>query len=162
MASDWQLYSKERPTTVGFYLWRSPLMLDKDVIVEFSAEFRLSGTASDDSPVLSPAFDYWDGYQVHVPPCTEWHVKSYSSTKTDNLDVVGLLLLPCPFCGETPVIEGRQRASGSGIFMKDEPYAYNNWNLMCCKWINVCGPHFTSPLTMGAEWNTRVGGRSVC
>lgn len=151
-------YSEVRPKEQGFYVWR--VENREGVFFDFLAEFRKRGAGHLD--VLSPQFDYWDGYRVIVPPSTEWRealkeeIEKYTEKRRYStslkafgcISVNGLVLLECPCCGRSPSISGLGGFIGSVIFQDRE------FTLRCCSRINH--PRYTDPVALINQHNKWV------
>jgi len=102
-------------------------------LVEFVDVMRQRGAGL--QTVLSPGFDKWDGYSVHIPTGIEWHpvteeeILSYTNEALlDNkfFRVPGLDLKPCPFCGGQPSIEW------SGRYITAPIWSRKHISIECC------------------------------
>jgi hypothetical protein len=97
-------YSKEKPPYPGWYVWRVRHKTMKDVLITFLALFRTRGAGF--TTVVSPEFDYWDGYRVLLPKVIEWapyvgeEPKKYKLNKVLNIN--SLYITRCPFCKKIP------------------------------------------------------------
>lgn len=96
-------YKKERPQEEGLYIWRAKHQYIKDMTITFLGEFRWRGNGHNPM-VLSPDFDFWDGYRIHLIDC-EWCDYEGEGKSRDIIKIDGCELLPCPFCGKTPKFE---------------------------------------------------------
>lgn len=150
----WTDYATQKPPKAGIYRWRLKSKAVDGLVVQFSAKNRVRGAGYAD--VLSPEFDYWDGYRVHVPAC-EW------SPETNNqipgclgefTTIEGLHLLPCPDCGKVPEWQGVQEAMGGGCYVGAHPHEYNVWWLQCCMW--QLDQHIANPAELAKRHNQRA------
>lgn len=130
------------PAEPGVYEWRMPLRSRPHLHVVFLARMRTRGAGGTD--VVSPQFDHWDGWSVHVPAGTEWRTAedpamlpkgaAYAGVRIEELDPE-----PCPFCGRRPALDGIQDGGGRGIFVNAAPFHYDRWSLRCCAWAGSPG-----------------------
>lgn len=155
----WVSYAERRPAAAGVYQWRIPSVVCSGLTVTFFAKMRerLAGH----STVLSPSFDYWDGWKVIVPPQTEWRAVDYQrECKTlDYLDVVaeGVEYAPCPFCGERPILKGlRTGYDGRGVVVGTGPHQWNAWWLECCRW--AADVRLSDPRKLAEVRNAAISG----
>ena len=158
--SSWTKYKDEKPKDAGVYKWRQK---HKASFVQiFYAEMRMRGNGGR-GQVLSPAFDYWDGYAVHVPDDLEWCVPDDTEdalrrSKYKTVEVEGVSLKPCPFCGKTPEISGSQcgrPGGGDGTVVCAKPENFNTWRLtQCCRMVSSFNG-FPSPFDLSEKWNAR-------
>jgi len=142
--NSWTRYSAERPTEAGIYEWRVPSKAVPGVVLIVASQMRMRGAGFE--TVLSPEFDYWDGYRVHVLCDVEWRPATFVPAKNQRtpalLGIEGLQLSPCSHCGNTPRIEAMQRDS-LGTTICPDPWKLNIWRLVCCSWGNT--PWMTDP-----------------
>jgi hypothetical protein len=141
-------YRKERPPAAGWYVWRLPHKFLEGVTLIFLAEYRLRGAGFES--VLSPSFDYWDGYRVLLPKGSiEWAEYSGEKPKPlrELLEVVGVKNLPCPFCKTRPtwVYSGRYICAPP----TDAEYYY----LECCHWFDGFRSRMADPVKLAAMRN---------
>lgn len=137
MSSDgWKLYSEERPTAAGAYEWRVPSKAVPGAVLIVTAHMRMRGAGY--TSILSPSFDYWDGYQVHVRAPVEWRAnEALEPTKEYEckvLSVEGLEPCECIYCGRVPRFEAHQRYSDGGLMVSPAPWDLNAWRFVCCSW----------------------------
>lgn len=135
--NEWTSYQSSPPTEAGTYWWRLRSKVLQDMHLIFTANLRMRGNGYAPD-ILSPSFDHWDGYRVHVPKC-EWKLAPEISAKdheTGNLSVEGLEFLPCPYCGRVPELRAHQYCSGGGFVVCAEPQNYNLFEIRCCAWGN--------------------------
>lgn len=147
--SRWINYAEERPTEAGVYQWRMPSVSCQGLIITVFAHYRKRGAGY--KHVLSPQFDYWDGYRVHVPERLQWrHTDQHQDIREcDTTDPVpeGVELEPCPFCKTVPKWESRQTGSyGRGVVVCGPAHRHNSWSIKCCTWAN--SPRFDDPRTL--------------
>lgn len=89
----------------------------------FNAEMRFRGAGREN--VLSPEFDYWDGYQVHVKHEVEWAEELYD-IDAKRKEVRPLVdITPCPFCKETPKVQYNAPVGWP-------PMKADNFHMVCC------------------------------
>ena len=139
-------YREEKPPSEGWYKWRLPHPRLEGVTLVFLAKFRERGAGFE--KVLSPDFDYWDGYRVLLPKGSiEWTEYAGSPPHTGSrlLDVDGCDLAKCPFCKETPA----WRYSGGHVTAG--PLYSEYYHLECCSWANTV--RMTNPLHLAAKRN---------
>jgi|TARA_A100000171_G_scaffold5712_1_gene4527 hypothetical protein len=136
MLADWKLYSDERPTNAGVYEWRVQSKALPGLVLIVAVHMRWRGAGFE--RVLSPHFDYWDGYKVHVLSPVEWRETSdHADLKESGLKVVfieGLEICPCIYCGQIPAIRGIKQYRDGGIGVNPEPWTMNSWKFECCAW----------------------------
>lgn len=134
--NDWITYKECRPETEGVYEWRVPSLTVPDMIVLVAAYMRKRGAGYVD--VLSPVFDYWDGYRVHVPEGLQWRpTREHGDVKWHAVKLIGVEGLEhadCIYCGKTPTLHALQRGSMGGVVVSDSPHRFNSWWLKCCGW----------------------------
>lgn len=142
---DWINYAEHKPDAAGVYQWRVPSLPCEGMFVTFFCHMRERGAGC--KSVLSPLFDYWDGYRVIVPDGTQWRTveappeikwSQYADVTPENV-----ALDPCPFCRRVPAWHGEWRASDGGLFVAGEPYRFNEWRVGCCAWAR--SPRFSDP-----------------
>ena len=108
--------------------------------------------------VLSPEFDYWDGYRVILPKgLIEWAEipagMPLPRSRYDHmvLEIVGVEHENCPFCKSQP------KWGTSGGFIGATPISVPDFNLTCCKWFN--GRNSSSdPVALAAARNAAITG----
>lgn len=148
IVNPWADYSVIKPSKAGPYEWQVPSVSCKGMIVRVLANFRERGAGY--TTALSPEFDYWDGYRLHVPEGTMWRAAQPGTTlgryRQELICVEGLELSPCPFCRSTPRLKGVQK-QGRGIISADA-HTFNSWWLECCSWAKT--PHFDDPRRLEA------------
>ncbi|WP_241173591.1 hypothetical protein [Serratia marcescens] len=147
---EWINYSERRPETAGVYLWRMSSRAAKDINVIARKKFRLRGAGYQD--VLSPEFDYWDGYSVTVPSELQW------AENDESVPDILFESLPeaneCPFCKKRPIIKAFEWDRGCRV--NPEPYILNKFQLKCCGWIAAVT--FDSPVVAIESWNSKLTG----
>lgn len=77
--SDWIAYAEQKPETASAYLWRLPSVGVPGLVVTFIAHMRTRGAGYEN--VLSPLFDYWDGYRVILPQGVQWQPTESTDVK---------------------------------------------------------------------------------
>lgn len=141
----WFPYDGQPPTAEGEYLWRVPSRIVPGISIVFVAHMRRRGAGHHD--VISPVFDYWDGYRVHVPQGTEWrHLPAPIGSKRHEitaLSIDGLAHEKCLYCGRVPRLNGCQRTNTGGVVISGDPHMFNRWWLTCCEWGKT--PHLNDP-----------------
>ena len=138
--NDFYDYRITKPDVEGWYLWRVQNKHLDDVTLVFLAKFRERGAGHKN--VLSPEFDYWNGYQVLLPKGPiEWATYSGEPPKPgyDLLEVVGLNPAPCPFCKNVPILRYSSRFIGSG------PVETEYFYLECCHWFDGFASRMNDP-----------------
>ena len=142
----WINYAEQEPTEAGVYRWRVPSVACPGTMLTFFAKHRLRGNGHNPNK-LSPEFDRWDGYNIHVPKATQWAPGHTAVPKNgrvaEHIEVDGLSPSPCPFCKKVPRWFGWHAASGGGVFVGSDPHLYNTWKLECCSWATT--PNYRSP-----------------
>jgi hypothetical protein len=143
-----QDYRKNKPLFAGWYIWRLPHKTIENLTVVFIAEYRLRGAGFGN--VLSPEFDYWDGYRVLLPKgLIEWAEYNGNKPKSGKelLEVAGVDNAVCPFCKSKPAWRYGGRFIGSGP--TDTKYFY----LECCHWFNGIGSRMENPVEYAKKRN---------
>ncbi len=145
---EWINYSERKPVEPGIYLWRMGSRKVKGLTVVARAKFRRRGAGHED--VLSPEFDYWNGYSVIVPGELQW------AEDDESLPDISFERLPdakaCPFCNKNPSIKAFEWDRGCRI--NPEPYILNQFQLRCCRWIAQVT--FDSPVKAIESWNAAL------
>ncbi|WP_033416878.1 hypothetical protein [Hahella ganghwensis] len=142
-------YADAPPKHPGWYIWRCEHKQLKGVVITFIDKFRKRGAGH--TNVLSPSFDYWNGYQVLVPNGLDWAPYEGSPPKQNidhTLNINELTLNKCPFCNEVP------RLTYSGRFIGASPLDSTDWRLKCCSWIT--GPRIPNPVYLIEQWNKKT------
>lgn len=133
--NEWTRFKASPPTEVGIYEWRIPSKAVPEMFIIVAAEMRWRGAGYKD--VISPEFDYWDGYQVHVQCDVEWRKTTFLPEKNQRtplvLSVEGLEISPCSHCGKVPSLRAHQ-VSGYGVTVNANPWNLNSWQFVCCDW----------------------------
>lgn len=145
---EWIKYSEKKPEAAGVYLWRMGSRKVKGLTVVARSKFRLRGAGHEN--VLSPEFDYWNGYSLVLPGELEW------AEDDESLPDITFENLPsakhCPFCKKTPTIKSFEWDRGCRV--SPEPYILNQFQLKCCGWIAAVT--FESPVTAIEKWNEKL------
>jgi hypothetical protein len=141
-------YRQEKPPSEGWYIWRLPHKFLEGVTLVFLAKYRLRGAGL--ASVLSPSFDYWDGYRVLLPKgAVEWSEYNGEEPKAGRelLEVIGVDNAPCPFCKRKPTwrYHGRYIAAPP----TDTEYFY----LECCHWFDGFKSRMRNPVELAAKRN---------
>lgn len=122
-------YREVKPPEIGWYVWRLSHKFIEGVTLIFLARYRKRGAGHEN--VLSPEFDYWDGYRVLLPKGSiEWTEYDGESPRPGQelLEVVGVENAVCPFCKSKPKWKYNGRFIGSG------PTDTEYYMLECCQW----------------------------
>jgi len=124
--------------------------------VEFASLMRERGAGG--QRVISPDFDHWDGYRVHVPrgiewaPITDQEILDYKhphSLDKEFFKVPDLDLKPCPFCGRAPKVDWHGRYITAPIWHVEM------FSIRCCiAKIEFWRGDFDK---LVERWNTRSG-----
>lgn len=143
--TNWRDYAVEKPPAEGIYEWRVPSFAVSGLIVRSLAHNRTRGAGHKDA--ISPAFDYWDGYNLHVPPGTQWR-EPPEGVKLERYEqrlvcAEGVEFEPCPFCKNEPKLKGYVRASNGGAVVTSDAHRINHWWLECCAWAR--SPYYSDP-----------------
>lgn len=152
-------YSKEKPPCPGWYVWRVHHRTIKDVLITFLARFRVRGAGL--TSTISPEFDYWDGYKVHLPKTPiKW--ASYVIEEQENhnkckvlhsnhkvLNVNSLYIVRCPFCKKIPEL------TYTGRFIGATPIDSDYWGFSCCAWAK--SPRIVNPVELINKRNYLLG-----
>lgn len=142
-------YRKVKPSDEGWYIWRLPHKFIEGVTVIFLSKYRERGAGYE--TVMSPQFDYWDGYQVLLPKGSiEWAEYDGEPPKPGHnlIDIVETDNLPCPFCQKVPT----WRYSGRHITA--EPNDTDYFYLECCRWFDGFGNRHENPLKLTEKRNS--------
>ncbi|WP_368871935.1 hypothetical protein [Proteus terrae] len=142
--SQWIKYSEQKPEKEGVYLWRmdSETVKGEKVIARKRMRSRGAGYQS----VLSPEFDYWDGYRLHVPDDLEW--MEDDETKPE-IAFTGLeVISECPFCKKAPLLHAYSN------FVLPRPQSLSRFTLKCCAWNG--SPTYGDPRELIKRWNSAV------
>jgi hypothetical protein len=140
-----QDYRKVKPPEEGWYIWRLPHR-HFDAVIVFLARYRLRGAGH--QQVLSPEFDHWNGRRVILPEGSiEWDYYDGEPPSYGNevIEVVGVELMPCPFCGEVP------KWQYSGKWVLSGPTITEFWYTKCCSWAK--SPHYVNPIVLNERRN---------
>jgi hypothetical protein len=144
-------YSKSKPPE-GRYIWRM-LHKSKSFTLIFTAEQRARWAGYRD--VISPEFDYWDGYSLLLPEgLIEWAEIPVGISHLNGkiLEIVGVKNTNCPFCGNQP--EWRSSGGYIGASPLDQP----DFHLECCKWFNGSGNSSRNPVALSSARNAAIWG----
>lgn len=127
------------PAEKGIHAWRVPHRFLKGLEVEFLARMRMRGAGYEH--VLSPEFDYWDGWRLHLPRGVQWREATEAEKASmpayeryGRVTPVGVEPEPCPFCGRVPTFRSRATGGGPGILVNGAPHEHDAWELSCCSW----------------------------
>lgn len=142
--SQWIKYSEQKPENEGAYLWRmdSETVKGEKVIARKEMRSRGAGYQS----VLSPEFDYWDGYRLHVPSSLEW--MEDDETKPEIAFTGCENISECPFCKEPPTLNAYSN------FISPKPQSLSRFTLKCCAWNG--SPTYDDPRELIKRWNNAV------
>lgn len=157
---EWVNYPDERPPE-GFCEWRLPSVAVPGLTVTLIAKMRERGAGY--QTVLSPVFDYWDGYNVHVPNGLQWRPISEQPAIQQHETIgpfpEGVTLVPCPFCGNTPKWRSSE-SDGRGTTICAAPQRHNSWWLApCCKW--CASPRYRDPRKLASARTGLLSGALV-
>lgn len=148
---EFQDYRQQKPPKEGWYVWRLPHRRIEGLTVIFLAKYRLRGAGHQN--VLSPSFDYWDGYRVLLPEGPiEWAHYNGLAPKPGRelLEFPGIENASCPFCREVP--SWRYHGRFIGASPNDTEYFY----LECCKWFNGFGNRMANPIELSNKRNELI------
>lgn len=142
----WIDYTAAQPEAAGAYEWRVPSIAVPGAVIVLAAHMRNRGAGYRN--VLSPAFDYWDGYRVHVPSGLQWRVASAANADIKHyerklIEVEGLEHCECIYCGKRPTLHAVQSSPRGGVVIGGDPHRLNSWWLECCAWGKT--PHLDDP-----------------
>lgn len=140
----WIKYSEQKPENEGVYLWRmdSETVKGEKVIARKRMRSRGAGYQS----VLSPEFDYWDGYRLYVPDDLEW--MEDDETKPEIAFTGCENISECPFCKKAPLLHAYSN------FVSPKPQSLNIFTLKCCAWNG--SPTYDDPRELIKRWNNEV------
>ena len=153
---EWTDYASAQPEAEGPYEWLIPSRACKDMVVHVLANMRERGAGY--NRVISPSFDYWDGYRVHVPAGTKWRPTDKANDKSYHiklLGVVGLELVECQFCHRTPTLHGIRR-EGRNTVLSSDAHEFNTWWFTCCEWAST--PHLSDPRVLEDKRRVALSG----
>lgn len=154
-SESWKPYATDRPSLAGVYEWRVPSIAVPGMTVRFAAHMRTRGAGW--GSVLSPAFDYWDGYKIIVPEGTEWRPMTNPPTIRDHdyhdVRPEFVAFRPCPFCQKVPTLRGLA-TSGDGVYVGGKPHEFNRWWTECCEWAR--SPRFSDPRELCKTHNSLI------
>ncbi|MCY1421674.1 hypothetical protein D9M71_373380 [compost metagenome] len=149
--SEWISYADRRPATAGAYRWRLPSTGVPGLVVTFLAHMRLRGAGHEN--VVSPVFDYWDGYRLLLPQGVQWQdVEGSTDVKWHSYGEVhaeGVAPCVCPYCEKAPVLKGAKRYNDGTLSHGASPHEYTSWWLECCAWART--PHYKDPRDLVAR-----------
>lgn len=147
-------YRKEKPQIEGWYAWRLPHKFIGGVVLIFLAKFRKRGAGFEQ--VLSPEFDYWDGYNVLLPKGPiEWSEYNGDAPRPgyELLEIVNINNVKCAFCKTEPIWKYSSRYIGSG------PTDTNYFYLECCRWFNGFGSRMQNPFELTKQRNIALSNK---
>ena len=154
--NEWIKASERLPEELGVFEWRMPSIAVQGMVLVVAANMRLRGAGYKD--VISPSFDYWDGYRVILPKGLEWRTPEAEHAIKDYeiklLEIEGLINEPCPFCQTVPSVKASRTSSGGGVFIGASPESYNSFSLKCCGWVSA--PCFGSPFELAEIRNQKI------
>lgn len=135
-------YYTIKPEKEGYYLWKVPHKRKPDISITFISQFRLRGAGYQN--ILSPDFDYWDGYRIILPKQIEWdyYTGPIPQTYKDTVDINNLFktITICPFCKQIPkLVYSPNHIGGTAI---DSEY----WYTECCSWVK--SPRYNNPIEL--------------
>ncbi len=132
----WTLYSERKPTQEIPYEWRVPSATVPGMTLIVAAYMRTRWAGY--SEALSPVFDYWDGYCLHVQAPVEWReTAEHGELKRHDVKVIsveGLEPCACIYCGKVPTLKAEARARDGGLWCSPPPWQLNSWRFVCCAW----------------------------
>jgi hypothetical protein len=150
---EWQDYAASPPAEPGVYEWRVPSTGTPGIVVRSYAHMRTRGAGRHE--VLSPDFDYWNGYHVIVPKGTQWRVPVdppvLKRHTQEFICIEGIEVDPCPFCGKVPAFKGVRHTHDGGCIVTSNAHEFNTWWLACCRWAD--SPHVSDPRKLAADRN---------
>jgi hypothetical protein len=149
-------YRKEKPTKEGVFVWRLNHKFIKDVVIVFTAKYRSRGAGYE--TVLSPEFDYWDGYRVLLPDGPiEWCEYDGEPRKYTHeiIDIEGLKNVACPFCGKIP------KWVYSGRYICADPTDTDYFYLQCCAYFDGFGTRDRNPKDITKARNEALENKEV-
>lgn len=149
--SQWSLFSDQRPTDRSkLYAFRV-----EGLNIEWKGGLQNVGMGHGDNEYW-PDFSHWNGYERTLPKGFQWRVADVGA-KPDELKFTGLNLLPCPFCGGHPKVEGFRSGNpggGGGVFVHSGPWEWNTFVLRpCCRL--VASSYFACLGNLETAWNRR-------
>lgn len=143
----WTKYAEQKPPVAGMYRWRVPHYLE-GLVVEIDTEFRERNAGYERA--VSPSFDWWDGYRLHLPDGIEW-----SAATGQPIGVVGHELVACRFCESNHKIEALSRTRDGYLVCAPRPNELNDWRVTTCAWAQ--SPSYEDPRKLIAAWNAKHG-----
>ncbi|MFJ2455392.1 hypothetical protein ACIOWK_27270 [Pseudomonas protegens] len=149
--NNWIAYAEQRPEAAVAYRWRLPSVGVPGLFVTFLAHMRTRGAGHES--VLSPLFDYWDGYRVILPQGVQWQpAEEHAGVKWHDYGGVraeGVDPCACPYCEKVPLLKGAKRYNDGSLSHGASPHEYNTWWLECCAWART--PHYKDPRDLVAR-----------
>lgn len=140
---------KDAQPKAGMVTWKGNR---EGIPLLFNAEMRWRGAGG--GTVLSPAFDYWDGYRVHVRHEVEWadELVDLDAREREIRPLVDIA--PCPFCKETPKVHF---SSPTGWPPMKADYFY----MTCCNFTAGFSRRAPDLRPLINDWNAALGADKV-
>lgn len=153
--SDWIAAAERMPTKAGHYEWRVPSKALPGEVMIVIAPMRWRGAGHKE--VLSPSFDYWDGYRVSIPEGIAWRelpstVQAFAKGAV-LVDIEGIENSPCPFCQAVPQWKA-SRVTRGGYSFNPDPEDFNCFSLICCNWAKT--PEHRDPRELSEQRNAML------
>lgn len=134
---------KEAQPPQGMVTWRTE---EGEIPYLFNAKMRMRGAGFED--VLSPSFDYWDGYKVHVQYNVEWS-DELVEIKKDQI-IPEYEISACPFCNNKPIV------IWGGGYVCAPPMKAKYFHLSCCQFIASSSNTYTNLKKLLDDWNNAL------
>ena len=125
-AESWTSWEEQQPPS-GMCWWRVESSVITGMMLIFTAQLETC------NGIATPPFYYWSKGKIVIPPCDWKYAPGIDSPTIQRLSIEGLEFLPCPFCGDVPILRGCQYIDG-GLVIGARPQNYNCWGLKCCEW----------------------------
>jgi hypothetical protein len=107
-----------------------------------------------------PEFSHWDGWRRTVPDDIQWRPRAVGDRRGD-IQVEGVAIESCPFCGRPPKIEIYRCGTpggGDGYIIHSSPWKANTFTAQCPCGRAKTGYGCSSLAQMIAKWNERHSG----
>jgi hypothetical protein len=149
--SEWIEYAARKPESAGVYQWRLPSIGVPGLVVTFLGHMRLRGAGHEN--VVSPSFDYWNGYRLLLPQGVQWQaLENPTDLKWHGYTDVhagGVNPCICPYCKTVPILKGAKSYNDGSLSHGASPHEYSSWWLECCSWART--PHYKDPRDLVAR-----------
>lgn len=145
-------YRKQPPDKPGLYAWDVCHRLGLKIKFTAKYQWRMAGCRR----VLSPAFEYWDGYRLLLPQGTILWEKTDETKEFKILNIQDIENKPCPFCGKVP------EWGYGGRFISASPLDSEYFYLVCCGYFNGFLNRHRDPRAIATWRNTALRRTAMC